>query len=233
LDFENGFRPDIGKLRTLVKPNTRFISITCPHNPTGVLLSRTELQQIIDIAEENKIYLVVDETYRDLTFANKLPLAASLSERVISVSSVSKAYGLPGVRIGWLITKNRALQELFLAAKEQIFLCNSVVDEEIAYRYLLKKESFITRIRKHIDVNFGVLEKWMNHHPKLEWVKPAGGVVCFPRIKKSQYATFPGPGHWFEMDRKYMRIGFGWPGEKEFSRGLEHIDAALALSKAV
>ncbi len=244
LNFENGFRPDIGKLRGLVKANTRFISITCPHNPTGVLLNRNEIQQIIDIAEENKIYLVVDETYRDLTFANKLPLAASLSDRAISVSSVSKAYGLPGIRMGWLITKDKSLQELFLAAKEQIYLCNSVVDEEIAYHYLLKKEMFIQEIRTHIDLNFSVLENWMTLHSKLEWVRPAGGVVCFPRIRKnagidiekyykilnSTYATFPGPGHWFEMDDSYMRIGFGWPKAAEFRRGLDHIDSALALS---
>jgi aspartate/methionine/tyrosine aminotransferase len=244
LEFEKGFRPDISKLRSLIQPNTKLISITCPHNPTGVLLKLEELQDMISIAEEHRIFLVVDETYRDLTFANKLPLAASLSERVISVSSVSKAFGLPGIRIGWLITKDKALQELFLAAKEQIYLCNSVVDEEIAYRYLLKKDSFIKQIRKHIDINFGLLESWMNQHTQLEWVKPAGGVVCFPRIRKDagidtekfyqilngQYATFPGPGHWFEMDRNYMRIGFGWPKKTEFSLGLKHLDAALAGS---
>jgi aspartate/methionine/tyrosine aminotransferase len=244
LDFDSGFRPDISKLRALIQPNTKCISITCPHNPTGTLLSLHELKEIIKIAEEYKIWLVVDETYRDLTFHDKLPLAASLSERVISVSSVSKAYGLPGIRMGWLITKDKALQELFLAAKEQIFLCNSVVDEEIAYHYLLKKERFLEAIRTHVDVNFGVLERWINKHPILEWVKPAGGVVCFPRIRKGAgididkfykilngtYATFPGPGHWFEMERCYMRIGFGWPKASEFRRGLEHIDAALSAA---
>ncbi|HEV7231118.1 MAG TPA: pyridoxal phosphate-dependent aminotransferase, partial [Bacteroidia bacterium] len=217
-------------------------SITCPHNPTGTLLSLHELKEIIHIAEKHRLLLLVDETYRDLTFENKLPVAASLSESVISVSSVSKAYGLPGIRMGWLITRNKALQELFLAAKEQIFLCNSVVDEEIAFHYLNKLDSFLPAIRKHIDLNFSVLKTWLNTHPLLEWVEPGGGVVCFPRIREglqvdverfyeillSDYATYAGPGHWFEMDKRYMRIGYGWPSEKELRKGLQNIDAALA-----
>jgi aspartate/methionine/tyrosine aminotransferase len=241
LEFSKGFRPDIQKLESLIRPNTKYISITCPHNPTGVLLSLAELKEIIRIAEKHKVLLLVDETYRDLTFENKLPLAASLSDQVISVSSVSKAYGLPGIRMGWLITRNKALQELFLAAKEQIFLCNSVVDEEIAFHYLNKSASFLPAIRKHLDLNFSILKSWLDAHPVLEWVKPGGGVVCFPRIRDgqnvdverfykillSEYATYPGPGHWFEMDKRFMRIGYGWPSEKELSKGLRNIDSAL------
>jgi aspartate/methionine/tyrosine aminotransferase len=233
---------EISFLESLIRPNTRLISITCPHNPTGTLLSLHELKEIIHIAEKHRLLLLVDETYRDLTFENKLPVAASLSESVISVSSVSKAYGLPGIRMGWLITRNKALQELFLAAKEQIFLCNSVVDEEIAFHYLNKLDSFLPAIRKHIDLNFSVLKTWLNTHPLLEWVEPGGGVVCFPRIREglqvdverfyeillSDYATYAGPGHWFEMDKRYMRIGYGWPSEKELRKGLQNIDAALA-----
>jgi aspartate/methionine/tyrosine aminotransferase len=244
LDFNSGFRPNLAALRNLIRANTKYISITCPHNPTGVLLSLIELKELIAIAEEAGCFLLVDETYRDLSFEHKLPVAASLSDRVISVSSVSKAFGLPGLRLGWLSTKNTELQELFLAAKEQIFVCNSVVDEEIAYRFLLKKEAFIPRIKAHVDCNFQLLEEWMKDHPHLEWVKPGGGVVCFPRIRESEvlnidsfysilnqnYGTYTGPGHWFEMDRRFMRIGYGWPSETEFRLGLSNIDQALAGS---
>jgi aspartate/methionine/tyrosine aminotransferase len=244
LEFEQGFRPDLQKLRSLIRPNTKLISITCPHNPTGVMLTQTELEKIIQIAEEYNIWLLIDETYRDLSFGRKLPMGASLSEKVISVSSVSKAYGLPGIRLGWLITRSKALQQLFLAAKEQIFLCNSVVDEEIAWRFLLKKESFLPAIRAHVQVNFSLLENWISSTPELEWIKPEGGVVCFPRIisgsgidinkfyisLNQKYSTYAGPGHWFETSRRYMRLGFGWPKKKEFEQGLKNISLALSES---
>jgi aspartate/methionine/tyrosine aminotransferase len=97
------------------------------------------------LVERKGTYLLLDETYRDMSFGEKLPIAATLSDRVISISSMSKSYGLPGIRIGWLISKNKSLMETFLAAKEQICITNSVVDEEIAFQYLQKKEQFCSR----------------------------------------------------------------------------------------
>jgi aspartate/methionine/tyrosine aminotransferase len=244
LRYEEGFRPDMNKLRSLIRPNTRLISITTPHNPTGVLLTEEELKEIISISEEHQIWLLVDETYRDLSFGRKLPVAAGLSERVISVSSLSKAYGLPGIRLGWLITRNAMLQELFLAAKEQIFLCNSVVDEEIAHLFLSRRDDFIPAIRSHVQENFKLLEQWMENSPELEWVKPEGGVVCFPGIRETacidiekfylllnrNYSTYVGPGHWFDTSKRYMRIGYGWPRKQELEQGLQNITSALMES---
>ena len=244
LSFENKFSVDPYKIKALIKPDTKFISITCPHNPTGTVLSESALKEIIKIAEENNCYLLVDETYRDLSLKNKLHLAASFSDKVISVSSVSKAYGLPGIRIGWIITKNKQLKELFLAAKEQIFICNSVVDEEIAHQFLLKKELHFEKIKKSVNENFSILKLWMNNNKHFEWIEPEGGVVCFPRIKpeinidlkffyhtlNNKYKTFVGPGHWFETDDRYMRIGFGWPPLKELEEGLKNITLSVEES---
>lgn len=237
LEFEEGFRLDIERIRTLVKPSTKLISITNPHNPTGTLLDEKDLHALIAIAEKNGIRLLVDETYRDLSFKTKLPLGASLSSAVISVSSVSKAMGLPGIRLGWLITTDRGLQELFLAAKEQIWVCNSVVDEEIAFRFLKEKERFFPPIRMRCEDNFQILEKWMSDQSYLEWIKPAGGVVCFPRFKNDlridtngfyqrlyrDHKTLVGPGHWFEQSDRFLRIGYGWPGPEMLKKGLENI----------
>lgn len=241
LSFEKKFEPDVQQIEALIKPNTRYISITTPHNPTGTTISEESLLQLIQLVEKHKCYLLVDETYRDLTFGVQLPLAATLSDRVISVSSVSKAFGLPGIRIGWLITKNKKLQEIFLAAKEQIFLCNSVVDEEIAYQFLQQKKQHVPAIQQKIATNFDILKSWMEHQPHLEWVSPEAGVTCFPRIKKEvrvnidafyhalyhSYKTLVGPGHWFDMDKRYMRIGYGWPTKEALYKGLENITQAL------
>lgn len=244
LQFENNFEPNVNTISSLVKSNTKIISITVPHNPTGTMIKPETLQQLVALAEKNNCYLLVDETYRDLTIEEKLPFSASLSENVIAVSSLSKAYGLPGIRIGWIVTKNKKLQELFLAAKEQIYICNSVVDEEIAYRFMLEKEKHFSRIEKHIRNNFECMKKWMQHHSFMEWVEPKGGVVCFPRIRNevnidiekfytvlnNKYKTFVGPGHWFEMDKQYMRIGFGWPTQNELVQGLENISKSAKES---
>lgn len=244
LTFENGFQLDSDEIQKLIQPNTKYISITTPHNPTGVSISKNTLEKLIKIAEQNNCFLLVDETYRDLTFDTKLPLAASLSDRVISVSSLSKAYGLPGIRLGWLITKNKQLQELFLAAKEQIFLCNSVVDEEIAHQFLLKKNSFLPKIESKIRVHRKIVENWMQNNPYMEWIPPQGGVVCFPRIKKEipvnhvllystwyrKYKTLVGAGHWFEMPDNYMRIGYGWPDTECLNNGLAAISNAIKES---
>ena len=240
LKFEERFHPDIGKLERQLTPSTRLLSVTTPHNPTGMVLTQKELEGLLAITERENCFLLVDETYRDLNFGKPPPLAASLSDRVISISSLSKAYGLPGIRIGWIVTRNEKLKELFLAAKEQIFICNSVVDEEIAWLFLLKKNRFFPTIREHVERNFTELSSWMNRNPYLEWVKPEGGAVCFPRFKSSigvnfdsfystlndHYKTFTGPGHWFGMDRRYMRIGYAWPSTQTLEKGLGNIMAA-------
>jgi aspartate/methionine/tyrosine aminotransferase len=240
LTFENGFQPDLDRFRQLAGEQTKLISITNPHNPTGTLKSQADLQQLIDLAEAKQTYLLVDETYRDIREASHHPLAASLSDRVISVSSVSKAYGLPGIRIGWIICRNAELMETFLAAKEQIFITNSVVDEAIAKQYLEKRAPYLEAIRAHTARNFAILQDWMARQDVLEWVEPQAAVVCFPRFKESlgidtalfyrllieEYKTFVGPGHWFEMDDRYMRIGYGWPTTEAFTAGLAAIEAA-------
>lgn len=241
LDFEQGFQPDIADIERRIRPATRYISVTTPHNPTGTVLTRASLDALVALAERKGIYLLVDETYRDMDFDRTLPLAATLSPRVISVASLSKSYGLPGIRIGWLINRDPKLLEKFLAAKEQIFICGSVVDEEIAYRYLKDRPARFAAIRQEILAKRRILQAWYKGQDRLEWVAPTAGVVCFPRIKagckvkpedfyarlNGFYKTFVGPGHWFEMDKRYMRIGYGWPGEAELREGLKNISSCL------
>lgn len=220
-----------------------LLSITQPHNPTGRMLSDEELQYWVKTAEKNGAKLLVDETYRDLSMLPKTQLAATLSENVISVSSVSKAFGLPGLRIGWIACRNKILMEKFLAAKEQIVICNSILDETLAYEYYKIKEQHYAPIKNRIQNNLKVYLEWINQHPHLKGVPPQGGVVAFPKITtgvdiqkfyallEGKYKTMVGPGHWFEMPNEYMRIGFGWPTEEQFAEGLKNIDLAIAESK--
>ena len=131
LAFEDDFRLDPARVERLVRSETKFISVTTPHNPTGTALTRDTLNRLIALAEQRGIRLLVDETYRDMSFVPKLPVAASLSDRAISVASMSKSYGIPGIRVGWIVNRDAKLMERFLAAKEQIGICGSIIDERI------------------------------------------------------------------------------------------------------
>lgn len=244
LNFDEAFNLNIDNINLAIKPNTKLISITSPHNPTGMVLSENTLQQLAKIALDKKVYLLVDETYRELLLNSHTPLpyCANLNKQVISVASVSKAYGLPGIRIGWIITQNKTLLETFLAAKEQIMICNSVVDEEIAYQFLLQKNNFLPHIQQNIKTNFSVLTQFMQtHNTYFEWNKPQGGVVALIAIHRNlkvnldgfyetlykKYATFVGAGNWFELDKKFFRVGFGYPSPPEFEQGLQNVLLSL------
>ncbi len=241
LSFERGWRYDASDIARAMTPRTRLVSITTPHNPTGTILERKALEEIVRLVESRGAHLLVDETYRDLSERSAEPFATSLSERVISVASLSKAYGLPGLRIGWLLTRDRELNEKFLAAKEQILITGAVLDEEIAYRIYRKRSEELPQVAAEVKRRRSVVADWLSAEPRMEWVEPKGGVVAFPRIRSDagvdparfyarltgELKTWVGPGHWFEQDDRYLRIGFGWPTLEELREGLGNVSRAL------
>jgi aspartate/methionine/tyrosine aminotransferase len=241
LTFEEGFRIDTDKLMALVTPRTRYVSITLPHNPTGVTMSEADLRSVVGRVEAAGCRLLVDETYREMTFGDPLPVAAALSERAISVSSLSKTYGIPGIRSGWLVCRDRGLMSTFLAAKEQIGICGSVVDEAIAARAFAQRDTWLPEIHAFIRRQFEVVSSWMAGEELMEWVEPRGGCVCFPRIKpdvpvdvdefyrtlNDRHGASVGPGHWFEQSRRHMRVGYGWPLSDELEGGLAAISSSV------
>ncbi len=245
LRFEDGWRIDLERLAGMIRPDTAYVSLTCPHNPTGGMMTRAELDGVVALVERRGTRLLFDETYREMGMPAPLPMAASLSDRVIGVSSLSKTYGVPGIRIGWLVTRDRALAERFLAAKEQILICGSALDEEIAARIWPRRPALLSRIQERIALHRRLVTEWMAHETLLEWVPPAAGVACFPRIRDGagvdaqrfheilnrEHGTFVGPGHWFEQPRRYFRIGFGWPKTPELEQGLANISSALRAAK--
>lgn len=241
LDFETSFRIDPAAIATAVTPRTRLISITTPHNPTGTMLAEAELRALVDLAKQRGCVLLVDETYRDLSLDGTLPLAASLGDHVISVASLSKAYGVPGIRIGWIISRDKALQVRFLAAKEQISICGSVIDEWVGEQILSRRDEILQPVLDEMRRRRARITAWMADEELLEWVAPMGGVVCFPRMRREppggtqafykrlieDHGCYVGPGHWFELPDSYFRLGYGWPTAEELEGGLKAISAAL------
>jgi aspartate/methionine/tyrosine aminotransferase len=243
LDFDDDFSLNTEGVLKAMNEKTKLISITNPHNPTGILFNSKTIKALIQIAEQHNCYLLIDETYRELNFQTKLkPYWAELSDKVISVSSLSKAYGVPGIRTGWLIAQDKALMHKLLAAKEQIILGNSVLDEAVALHILTNKSTLLPPIHQQIQANFAIFKDWFQQQPYLEWVEPEAGVVCFPRLKKDytldfipfqkalyeDYKTVVGYGHWFEQSHIYFRIGFGFPTEMELKEGLLRFEKCLS-----
>ncbi len=241
LKFEDRFQLDMDELRAAITPQTKLVSITCPHNPTGTMLTELQLRELAGIAAARGCRLLVDETYRELAYGDTLPIAASLGPHVISVSSLSKAYGVPGIRIGWLITQDAALRELFLAAKEQINICGSVLDEWIAEQILRRRERLLPATLAEMTSRRELVSRWIEGEELLEWMPPEGGVICLPRMRDEppggtaafyrrlleRHGTYVGPGHWFELSDRYFRLGYGWSTVAALRNGLTAISAAL------
>ncbi len=243
LRFDHGWALDLDRVRALVRPGvTRLLSVTCPHNPTGTMLEVGSLHRLVEIADAAGAVLLVDETYRALTHGDRLPMAASLSPRAISVASMSKAYGLPGLRVGWAVCRDPALAETLLAAKEQIVICGATLDEAIAGRVLAQGDVVLAPILEDVRARLAIVEAWMAGQSVFEWVAPTGGVVGLVRARPDaaldadrfhdvllgEHGTYVGPGHWFELDDRHFRLGFGWPTHDELHAGLAAISAAAA-----
>jgi aspartate/methionine/tyrosine aminotransferase len=235
LSHEDGWRVDPDRIAAMLRPSTRLVSLTSPHNPTGQVIREDELRAIVRLVEEHgAARLLLDETYRDMAFDPPPPPVATLSPRAIGVSSLSKSYGLPGIRVGWLMTRDADLLDRSLAAKEQILITGSVVDEAIAEAAYARRAELLPAIRADIEAALAITRRWIETQEVFEWVEPRGGVVAFPRVRPSiplhgpafharlfeTYGTVVGPGHWFEQPDTAFRLGYGWPTRERLAEGL-------------
>jgi aspartate/methionine/tyrosine aminotransferase len=239
--YDEKWQLDVEQVIARIRPGvTKLVSVTCPHNPTGTMLDLERLHALIAATDAEGVMLLVDETYRDLTHGPPLPIAASLSTRAISVASMSKAYGLPGLRVGWAICRDRATAEVLLAAKEQILICGATIDEAIAGRVLANRDRILPPILADVRTRLGIVREWIAQQSTFEWVEPQCGVVGLVRFRDdvavdtarfyatllAEHGTYVGPGHWFELDDRHFRLGFGWPTEGELRAGLVALTAA-------
>ena len=241
LQFDENFRFNISKILSHLRSDTKLVNITYPHNPTGAMLTENDMYELAQACEDKGIYLMVDETYGDLTRGPRLPHVCNLTSYGICVESLSKAIGAPGIRSGWIVTRNPGLQEMLVTAKEQVCICGSVVDEECACQILRRNDELMAPIREDIEEKFAIVCGAMDNQDVLEWVKPEGGVVFFPRIKEDievdtdefyrvlndKYGVFVGPGRWFDIDDRYFRVGYGWPDKEQLRAGLLGLSAAV------
>jgi aspartate/methionine/tyrosine aminotransferase len=181
---EDGWALDLDALQALLRPETRLVAVNFPNNPTGALPDPDTWAALVAVCEERGIRLFSDEVYRGLESegTQPLPQAADRSPTALSMGVMSKAYGLPGLRIGWLACRDRAVLERLETRKHYTTICNAGPSELIA-TYALRRGARITaRNRALIARNLPVFDAFFAAHADLfAWERPQAGCVCFPR----------------------------------------------------
>jgi aspartate/methionine/tyrosine aminotransferase len=218
----DGWALDFDALERALTPRTRLLVINFPHNPTGHLPTLPELERVIGLCRDRNLYLFSDEMYQQLepTPEVRLPAICDVYERGISLSGLSKSFGLPGLRIGWLVTRERRLLEAWLTLKDYLTICPSAPSEVLAVVALRARESILERNRAIVAENLRVADDFFGRRDWFTWLPPRAGSVAFPEWKGDfplaelcQRTLDRGllvvPGRFFGHAGAHFRVGLG------------------------
>ena len=186
LDSDDGWTLDIDRVAAAVQANTKLITINFPHNPTGTILSSDRYQALIDLSRKHGIYILHDEIFNGLgpSGTQHLPHIADVYERGLSLNVMSKAYGLPGLRIGWIACADTVVLSKMERLKHYLSICNSGPSEKLANVALKNRDKLLTRNCSIIDQNLPKWDAFFARYPQLfEWSHPDGSCMAFPRYK--------------------------------------------------
>ncbi len=230
----------IEDLFRMIKKNTRLIVLNFPHNPTGAMISREQLLEIISFAGKKRIAIFSDEMYRFLEYDSqeRLPAVAEIYDYGVSLGGLSKSFGLAGLRCGWLITKNRNFRERFAGFKDYTTICQVAPAEILAVIALRSKEEIIGNNLTIIRKNLAQLEDFMKREEKyFQWIKPKAGPIAFCNLKADASASAISealmaakgvlllPAEVYNFKDSFIRFGFG---RQNFPAGLKELENFLS-----
>ncbi len=236
----SGWQFTIEKLKSLVQKNTKLIVINFPHNPTGSTISEKELNEIIEICRQNNIFLFSDEMYRFLEYnsKNRLPSVSDSYENAISLFGLSKSFSLPGLRMGWLTSKNKKLMQSIASFKDYTTICNNAPGEILAIIALRNKEKIFKQNLKIISENLNLLNSFFaKYNTMFKWHAPKAGSIAFPELKLEigilhfctdlveQKSVMLLPSSVYNFPGNGFRIGFARKNMKEALEKLEEFVA--------
>jgi hypothetical protein len=236
---ERGWRIDLDALSAAVTERTKLICVCTPNNPTGQVLTRSEIALIVAIAAKHGAWILSDEVYRGAELdGSESPSFSGRGERIVVTGGLSKVYGLPGLRIGWLVAPEPTLQAA-LGVKDYTTIAPATLSESLAEIALERREQLLKRARFILTERWPLLEDWAARHSReLHWTPPQAGAICFfsyrfpiesmtlvDRLIR-EYSTMVVPGIHFRAER-HLRIGFGMESRK-LHAGLAAIDRLLA-----
>jgi len=237
---ENDFCYDLNVLKNLVKPKTRLIIVNTPHNPTGAMLSKNELQQVYSLAESVGAMVLCDEAYRWLTIPDGesfAPPMCTLGSHGISVGTISKSFGLPGLRSGWMVAPKEIVTKCW-AMRDYVSLSPGKLNDAIAILAFKHREKIIGRNNTIINANLESANRWVASHADiLSWKPPRGGLLALLKYQldissleladklATEYSVMLAPGSSFGYEN-YLRIGIG-QNPSIFKSGLEAASRCL------
>ena len=247
LDPARGWTLDIDAVAAALRPNTRLIAINFPNNPTGKILERDRFDALVALCRRRGIWLFSDEVYRliERDAALRLPAAVDAFELGLSLGGLSKSYGLPGLRIGWIACRDPALLQRMERIKHYLSICNAPPSEMLAAIALEAGERILARNRGIAADNVTLLHDFFDAHAELfRWYRPDGGVVGFPcyagadgveafcarLIEQHGVLLLPASVYRSELARTpadRFRIGFG---RADLAAGLDALEAALPVT---
>lgn len=233
--FENDFRVDVDEIAQKTTPRTRLIVLTNLHNPSSALIDEETLRRIGELAETVGARVLIDEVYLEAMFEQAPRSSVHLGPQFIGTSSLTKGYGLHGVRCGWILAEPKLahrmlmLHDIFAAAGPH-------PAEKLSVLALSKLPRFIARAKRILDSNRAVLRDFLDSREELTVRLPQFGTTCFPRLEKGnvenlwtllndKYNTAFVPGRFFEMPQ-HFRIGMCAEPEL-FKTGVERLGEAL------
>ncbi len=202
LRAEDSWRPDLERLEVLLKTGARAVVVNFPHNPTGTTLAPERWRELVELVSAHGALLFSDEAYRfsEHRTEDQLPPACDLHESAVSMGLLSKAFGLPGLRIAWLATRNRQVREKVSTLKDYTTICSSAPSELLARIALRHRESILGRNleleRRNLDLLRDFLGRWEH---LFECAPPLAGPICFPR--------WLGPGTADDLSREALEAG--------------------------
>lgn len=220
--YEDGWAHDLDALERLVRSNTRVLYVNQPHNPTGTLMDSATFAHVVDLARSERLVLFCDEVYRELEHdpRERLPAACDLYERAVSLGSISKSYGLPGLRIGWIATRDPAIREAVLDLKNYTTICASAPSEFLTALALRHRDVLLARNLEIVQRNLPLLDGlFARHSDHFGWVRPTASPIGFPILDGlgdvetlcEQLAAAGAlllPGSVYDEPR-HVRVGFG------------------------
>jgi aspartate/methionine/tyrosine aminotransferase len=250
MSFDHGYRIDIDRVKSLLTAKTRLISLASPQNPSGVALTSGEIQGVLGCMDKvcPDAFLLIDETYREAAYGEAEVSASlvGLDRRIVSCASLSKCHGAPGIRTGWVITRDQALRDQLTLGKFNTTIGNSLVDEAIAIRIISDSDGLLAERRRHLTAGLARAAAFVAHHAEaLEWVRPDAGALCCLRLRREAFDdgavarfygelaardTRVGPGSWFGDEARVFRLGFGLLTMPDLDEALRRISATLALT---
>lgn len=241
-DGERAWELDLDDLKKLLTACTRVVVVNFPHNPTGFLPTPEFIRALSALSDRHGFIIFSDEVYRGLELdrADRLPAIADLNERAVSLGVMSKTYGLAGLRIGWLATRDEDLLRELATFKDYTTICNSAPSEFLATLALRQAEAIVERNLRIIRENLARLDPFFASHRELfTWYRPRAGSIAFPKLIRGTVDEFCAdlfekagvlllPGTLYGERFNSFRIGFG---RKNLPEALEKFEEYLQASR--